>query len=354
MANECAPTVIGRPLCPATHLLALTVLLACTGGKTNQSTGTINQPFMLAGVRVDPDSLNAYLAAHEGFTSRGGEMRCAYRQLGQRGGQVFVWAVCTELLAVDDHLVDGSGMSVPAAFDIALDNGRPRIVGVELPGNGDRYAPSIRRIFPASTWPAIFANGRPNQPASGLGSYLRSAAAARFGLPPAAASAPRRYDLPAGSRERTVRGKPNSSSSLDSAARRVMDFLRGKLPFDQIALSDTVTFYLAPEGGGARATYRREQLRRPSAWVIPSEGYNYRLAPPAGLTNLTTKVGRHLVCGEHVLADEFPQLAHLPHVGTMLGPDDFTSCLQAWSMTFVFDTSVRPRLVAVAYDQWEW
>jgi hypothetical protein len=72
------------------------------------------------------------------------------------------------------------------------------------------------------------------------------------------------------------------------------------------------------------------------------------------MSKLTTKVGRHLNCREQPLAAKFPQLAHLPHVGTMLQPENFGSCLQTWNMTFVFDTSTRPRLVAVAYDQWEW
>ena len=175
--------------------LAVAVLLACTG-RVDQSAGTINKPFTVDGARVEPDSLNGYLAANRGFTSKGGEMRCAYRPLGQSGTKVFVWAVCSELLAVDGRLIDGSGMSLPAAFKIEVDSGRTRIVGVEEPQDGNRYAPSIRRIFPASTWPAIFADRGPEHPAEGLEIYLRRQAAARFGLPAAAASAPRVYELP--------------------------------------------------------------------------------------------------------------------------------------------------------------
>ena len=174
---------------------ALAVLLACTG-RVDQSAGTINKPFTVNGARVEPDSLNAYLAKHRGFTSKSGEMRCAYRPLGQRGTRVFVWAVCSELLAVDGRLIDGSGMSLPAAFEIEVDSGRPRVVGVEVPDDGNRYGPSIRRIFPAETWPAIFADRGREHPAEGLGIYLRRQAAARFGLPAAAASAPRVHELP--------------------------------------------------------------------------------------------------------------------------------------------------------------
>ena len=177
------------------RLFALAALLACTG-RTDQGAGAINEPFTLNGARVEPDSLNRYLAAHRGFTSKGGEMRCAYRPLGQSGTKVFIWAVCSELLAVDGGLIDGSGMSLPAAFEIEVDSGRVHIVGVEVPQDGNRYSPSIRRIFPASTWPAIFADRAHDHPAVGLDDYLRREAAARFGLPAAAASAPRVHDLP--------------------------------------------------------------------------------------------------------------------------------------------------------------
>jgi hypothetical protein len=173
----------------------LVVFLACTG-QMDRSADTINKPFTVNGARVEPDSLNAYLVAHRGFTSKGGEMRCAYRPLGQSGTKVFVWAICSELLAVDGRLIDGSGMSLPAAFAIVVDSGRSRIEGVEVPQDGSGYGPSIRRIFPASTWPAIFADRGSNHPTAALGDYLRREAAVRFGLPAAAASAPRVHDMP--------------------------------------------------------------------------------------------------------------------------------------------------------------
>src|SRR2546423_322009 len=194
------------------------IQLTCTGRQADRSSETINKRFAVNGVVVEPDSLNAYLAAHRGFTSRGGEMRCAYKPLDQRATRVFVWAVCSELVAVGDHLVNGSGMSLPAAFEIEVPNGRPRITRVDIPEDGDGYAASIRRIFPASTWPAIFSNGTRDQPAVGLERHLRVEAATRFGLSPAAASASRQADHP----------PPHTqASTLDSAARRMVEFLRG-------------------------------------------------------------------------------------------------------------------------------
>ncbi|MFL5598775.1 MAG: hypothetical protein ACJ78I_00075 [Gemmatimonadaceae bacterium] len=515
----------------------LAMFLACTGRQGNSGEDAINRPFTVNRVRIDPDSLNAYLAAHRGFTSRGGEMRCAYKPLGQRDARVFVWALCTELLAIEGHLVNGSGMSLPAAFQIAVDSGRARIVGVEVPQDGSGYGPSIRRIFPASTWPAIFSGGTREGPGAGLEHHLRMEAAARFGLPPTAADAPRRHDpepiftIDSGSFAFVVRGdttlvdefvrtsnslegvvrtrtrnakfgwaryrvefprsgeatrsqlslgrvgtSPDSAASytttfgpdsiieewpnraptrvpyvrgtvplfgpsvamlqevirrgmriapalretgvpvyfllsrgridrlhvqwiardtvtvasgesravryavdgwkivggqsgeyvtvrrranvsparLDSAARRVADFLRGKAGFEQIELADSVTLYVAPEGGGGHATLSKGQLRQRSGWRVRSQNHVFSLVPPAGATKLTTKVGRHLNCGEQSLAAKFPGLARLPHVGTTLTPENVQSCLQTWNVTFVFDTSAHPRLVAVAYDQFEW
>ena len=178
------------------RLFVFAFMLACTGTQTSQTADTINKPFTIDGVRVEPDSLNAYLALHRGFTSKAGEMRCAYRPLGQSGKRVFVWSMCSELLAVDGRLVDGSGMSLPAAFEIEVDSGHARVAGVEVPQDGSGYAPSIRRIFPADIWPAIFTD----TPAARLDNYLRREAADRFGLPAAAASAQHVHDPPSDAR----------------------------------------------------------------------------------------------------------------------------------------------------------
>ncbi|MFN2637721.1 MAG: hypothetical protein ABR585_11895 [Gemmatimonadaceae bacterium] len=325
------------------------MVAGCVANQSAQSRGTINEPFTVNGVRVEPDSLNTYLAAHKGFTSRGGEMRCVYRPLGQSGTKVFVWAVCGELLAVDGDLVEGSGMSVPAAFDIRVDNSKARVTRVEVPEDGSGYGSSIQRIFPASIWPAIFPSGSQDQPAAGLGNELRLEAAARFRLSPSAASAPRRHfeDL-------TNPRNPAVANRLDSAARRIVGFLRGEQTFDQIALSDSVTLYVSPEGGGGQRTLSREQLRRASAWRVSSGRREIAFAPPAGMTKLTTKVGRHFNCTEQMLGPKFPRLGRYPHVGTMLEPQNTQSCLRKWNVTFVFDRSTPPRLVAAVYDQWEW
>lgn len=142
---------------------------------------------------------------------------------------------------------------------------------------------------------------------------------------------------------------------LEAAARGIVAFLRGEAPLAGVALADSVALYVSPEGGGGRTVIARPALARPEGWVARSAGRSYTLVPPPGLTKLTTRVGRHLDCREHPLSSRFPELARLPHVGTMLQSADAGSCLRTWNVTFVFDSAARPpRLVAAVYDQWEW
>jgi hypothetical protein len=142
-------------------------------------------------------------------------------------------------------------------------------------------------------------------------------------------------------------------AELDAAARRIIGFLRGEVGFDRIRLADTVTFYVAPEGGGTRVTLAREQLRDRSNWRVRGL-LMYSLVPPKGAAELTTRVGRHVNCREYPLSWIYKDLAQFPHVGTMLiyGRD---SCLQTRSLTLVFDPNEKPpTLIAAVYDQFEW
>lgn len=145
------------------------------------------------------------------------------------------------------------------------------------------------------------------------------------------------------------------SQELERTAKEIVGFLRGDVPFETIRLADTVRLYLSPEGGGTRTAFSREQLRKPSQWVLRPGRHPYAFTPPVSLTKLTAKAGRHFNCLEYPLASRFPDLAKLPHVGVKLEPDSARSCLQSWNATFVFDASTQPaRLVAAVYDQWEW
>jgi hypothetical protein len=146
-----------------------------------------------------------------------------------------------------------------------------------------------------------------------------------------------------------------ASAALDSAARRVVAFLQGALPFDSIAVADSVQLRVSQEGGGGRVVPQREQLRDRARWSVRSERATYAFAPRPSQTKLTTRVGRHFNCMEYDLASRAPDLAPKPHVGAKLEPANADSCLQTWNVTFVFDTTDGPpRLVAAFYDQFEW
>lgn len=144
---------------------------------------------------------------------------------------------------------------------------------------------------------------------------------------------------------------------LVDAAESIVAFLRGEMEFDSITTADTVTLRLAPEGGGDSTRVSRDRLRDPASWSVRAAGTGteYPFVPPASMTILTTREGRHFNCQDYALSSRVPELAGLPHVGTRLEPPDRGSCLQTWNLTLVFDPDAPVRtLVAVVYDQWEW
>lgn len=143
----------------------------------------------------------------------------------------------------------------------------------------------------------------------------------------------------------------SGEASRVAAAEAIVAFLRGERALDIALVSDTVTLYVAPEGGGGSRQVRRSELADRRAWSVGSTS----LLPFDGAATLTTAPGRHLNCRQFALASRFASLAELPHVGASLQADGATSCLQTWNMTFVFDDeSDDPEIVAVVYDQWEW
>lgn len=134
----------------------------------------------------------------------------------------------------------------------------------------------------------------------------------------------------------------------------IVAFLQGRAQLDTMALADTVTLYVSPEGGGGRSTYSRVELRDRGSWMVLSGARRFSLVPPAANTRLTTSPGKHINCREYDLASRYPELARLPHVGARLDPAQTASCLQTWNLTLVFDSAASPHLTAAVYDQWEW
>jgi hypothetical protein len=146
-----------------------------------------------------------------------------------------------------------------------------------------------------------------------------------------------------------------AAAELERAAQQVVGFLRAQVPFDSLALADTVELRIAPEGGGARRRVSRATLSNPAGWTVGEGARRVRLIPANGYSVTTTAVGRHYRCHVQDLAPVAPEWAERPHVGVRLQPDTAASCLQSWNATLVFDTvGGRPRLSGVLYDQWEW
>ena len=146
-------------------------------------------------------------------------------------------------------------------------------------------------------------------------------------------------------------------AELVAAATNVVGFLRGNVPFSRVRLADTVTLRLGVEEGGTTRRVVRERLRQPSEWAVesPNLRFTYPFAPPPSLTSAETRVGRHVRCMDHDLTAIDPELGALPHVGVVLSPPNFSSCLQTWNLTIVFDPQLKPpTVVAVIYDQFEW
>lgn len=146
-------------------------------------------------------------------------------------------------------------------------------------------------------------------------------------------------------------GTVHEYAYLEDEVRHLLEFLRGDAPLREDALADSVTLYVAPEGGGEMLAVAGGELLRPAAWRVGS----HSLVPPAGLGDTRLTPGLHSRCQAAPLETTFPDLADYPHVGVRLARDEAASCLQTWNATFVFDEdALAPRLIAVVYDQWEW
>ncbi len=171
----------------ATALLAASTIGACRGSKAARSNplASIDSTLTIAGRRVPPAILNRYVADNEGFTSHNGEMRCAYVPLGVEQDRVFLNTLCLELIDAGDSLVTGAGRGMPLALRIAVDSHTVRVASHEAPEDGDRYLPSLRRIFPPAIVERIIEPGPEHNVRVGmLEAYLRGDAAARLGLRP--------------------------------------------------------------------------------------------------------------------------------------------------------------------------
>ena len=101
------------------------------------------------GRSLSPQSINGYLEKTLGFTSAGGQVRCAHTVLGQQDARVFLETFCMEFVRSADTVTSASGRAGPVALTIAPEGDSLRIVSHEVPADGGGHAESMRRIFPA-------------------------------------------------------------------------------------------------------------------------------------------------------------------------------------------------------------
>jgi hypothetical protein len=328
-------------------LVALSAFGACDEAPQSSATAVaVNPPLAVGTDTIPANEVRAYLEATLGFTSRGGQVFCSYEVLGQEGNRVFLATACEELVQAADSLESGSGSGRPVALALDPTESPLRIVEHEVPGDGNRYAPDVERIFPVPVQRQILApTDEHNRRAAALRAANLNAARAHFLEPGIASSA-------------TEAGPdPRHPGDLVRAAEAIVGFLRGEVGFEQIRLADTVALCLGREGGGTCTEVSRSSLQTPARWLVRSDELRmtYPVGPAPWQTKLTTGVGVHYRCLGYSLAADFPELARLPHVGTKLEPPDASSCLQSWNLTLVFAADESsPALVAAVYDQWEW
>ena len=112
-------------------------------------------------------------------------MRCAYLPLGVAQDRVFLNTLCLEIVDAGDSLGTGSGRGGPVALKTTVDANSVSVVSHEVPADGNRYEPSVRRIFPEPIADRILERDRAHNASVGmLEAYLRGEAAARLGLRP--------------------------------------------------------------------------------------------------------------------------------------------------------------------------
>lgn len=133
-------------------ILALILLAAvlCTA-----SCRSVNPP------QPDPaldEPITTHLVEQIGISGFEGEIFCAFEYLDlprEVDQEIYIWALCQEYYLEGSSLTEGSGISLPVALQVEELEGQPQITGHLIPGDGSRYGPDVKEIFPASIWGKI-------------------------------------------------------------------------------------------------------------------------------------------------------------------------------------------------------
>lgn len=114
------------------------------------------------------DATQKYVVDNWGESSFGGKAFCAYQVLDietiDEGKYIneYLWATCQEYYLKDDKLETGTGISLPVALSIELDN-TYKVKNHKVPRDGSMYSYDVEHIFPKRTQDEIFAHEIPNE-----------------------------------------------------------------------------------------------------------------------------------------------------------------------------------------------
>jgi hypothetical protein len=141
----------------------------------------VDSTFTLDGRQIAPSVLNRYIAEHLGFTSRGGQVDCAYLPLGQDSTRIYLNSLCLEFVPDADSFAVGSGRGSPVALRVGVEGDSVRVRSHETPVDGGGYLASVRRIFPPRLFDRITEGNSPTNRSDTLAAFLRSRAVSRLG-----------------------------------------------------------------------------------------------------------------------------------------------------------------------------
>ncbi len=153
-----SPTVIVNSIKTTIPLPAATIV---------SSPSTVHTPIVHLTTTPIPRWVEYESALANAILPKGIQGRCEWELLGQRGAEVYVWAMC---------FTGGMAGSMPAVVHLAV-NGK--IENVQVPRDGSFYSRDVRALFPPEVQEKVFAYQSPPN----LGAHIR-ARLANPNLPP--------------------------------------------------------------------------------------------------------------------------------------------------------------------------
>jgi hypothetical protein len=129
---------------------ALSLLLIFTGCQPK------NQTPEGSSTADDQNVIEKYLDEKVMQPGFGGRIFSAHQIFTSETDKIYLWALLQEYYKKDGQTLTGTGCSVPMVLNIRRENGKMIILNHSTPGDGDRYAADIRKMFPAGIHQKIF------------------------------------------------------------------------------------------------------------------------------------------------------------------------------------------------------